>query len=99
MESKNKFIAIASLVALAAVVAGVLIFAPQAVRAGQLKYENFKLIVVCTVVGLAFAAGFVLMAVWAIRAGQFKDVEGVKYRMLEDFNPRAVKKDADGFKN
>lgn len=59
----------------------------------------WTLIIVFTGVGLAFATGFVLMAVWAIRAGQFKDVEGVKYRMLEDFNPRAVKKDADGFRS
>ncbi len=61
--------------------------------------EHLTLIIVFTAVGVAFAIGFVLMAVWAIRAGQFKDVEGVKYRMLEDFNPRAVKKDADGFQS
>ena len=60
--------------------------------------EHLTLIIVFTAVGVAFAIGFVLMAVWAIRAGQFKDVEGVKYRMLEDFNPRSVKKDADGFR-
>lgn len=45
-----------------------------------------------TVVGVAFAAGFVLIAVWAIRDGQFKDVEGVKYRMMKDFN---AKKDGE----
>ena len=49
---------------------------------------NWLLIIVFTVVGVAFAAGFVLFALWAIRDGQFKDVEGVKYRMLEDFNPK-----------
>ena len=49
---------------------------------------HWVLIIVFTVVGLAFAAGFVLFALWAIRDGQFKDVEGVKYRMLEDFNPK-----------
>ncbi|MDE3246569.1 MAG: cbb3-type cytochrome oxidase assembly protein [Acidobacteriota bacterium] len=49
--------------------------------------------------GLAFAAGFVMFALWAIRAGQFKDVEGVKYRMLDDFNPKDTKKEArDEFK-
>jgi len=50
--------------------------------------SHWVLIIVFTVVGLAFAAGFVLFALWAIRDGQFKDVEGVKYRMLEDFNPK-----------
>jgi len=49
---------------------------------------HWVLIIVFTVVGLAFAAGFVLFALWAIRDGQFKDVEGVKYRMLDDFNPK-----------
>ena len=49
---------------------------------------HWVLIIVFTVVGLAFAAGFVLFALWAIRDGQFKDVEGVKYRMLVDFNPK-----------
>ena len=49
---------------------------------------NWLLIIVFTVVGVAFAAGFVLFALWAIRDGQFKDVEGVKYRMLDDFNPK-----------
>ena len=40
-----------------------------------------------------------MFALWAIRAGQFKDVEGVKYRMLEDFNPKDVKKEGkDEFK-
>lgn len=53
---------------------------------------------VFTVVGLAFAAGFVLIAVWAIRDGQFKDVEGVKYRMLKDFNAKGDAKDGDEFK-
>ncbi|HJU83595.1 MAG TPA: cbb3-type cytochrome oxidase assembly protein [Holophagaceae bacterium] len=64
-----------------------------------MEHVNWTLVIVFTAVGLAFAVGFVLMAVWAIRAGQFKDVEGVKYRMLEDFNPRSVKKDADGFRS
>jgi nitrogen fixation-related uncharacterized protein len=27
-----------------------------------------------------------LIAVWAIRNDQFKDVEGVKYRMMDDFH-------------
>jgi cbb3-type cytochrome oxidase maturation protein len=54
--------------------------------------------IVFTVVGLAFAAGFVLIAVWAIRDGQFKDVEGVKYRMLKDFNAKGDTKDGDEFK-
>ena len=45
-------------------------------------YSNWELIVVFSVVGGAFALGFVLIAVWAIRNDQFKDVEGVKYRML-----------------
>ncbi len=53
-----------------------------------MDHPNWTLIIVFTAVGLAFAAGFVLFALWAIRDGQFKDVEGVKYRMLEDFNPR-----------
>ena len=56
------------------------------------------MVVTFTVVGLAFAAGFVMVAVWAIRAGQFKDVEGVKYRMLEDFNAKGGKKDGEEFK-
>lgn len=60
---------------------------------------HWALIIAFTTVGLAFAAGFVLIAVWAIRAGQFKDVEGVKYRMLEDFDPKAVEKGADGYRN
>jgi cbb3-type cytochrome oxidase maturation protein len=61
-------------------------------------HTNWTLIIVFTTVGVAFAAGFVLLAVWAIRNGQFKDVEGVKYRMLEDFNPKNVKKDGEEFK-
>lgn len=56
------------------------------------------MVLVFTVVGLAFAAGFVLIAVWAIRNGQFKDVEGVKYRMLKDFNAKGDTKDGDEFK-
>ncbi len=60
---------------------------------------HWVLIIAFTAVGLAFAAGFVLIAVWAIRAGQFKDVEGVKYRMLEDFDPKGVKKGADGYRS
>ncbi|HLO69135.1 MAG TPA: cbb3-type cytochrome oxidase assembly protein [Holophaga sp.] len=53
-----------------------------------METPNWTLIIVFTAVGLAFAAGFVLFALWAIRDGQFKDVEGVKFRMLEDFNPK-----------
>ena len=56
------------------------------------------MVVTFTVVGLAFAAGFVMVAVWAIRAGQFKDVEGVKYRMLNDFNAKGGQKDGEEFK-
>lgn len=47
-------------------------------------YPNLILIIVFTFVGLAFALGFVMIAVWAVRNGQFKDIEGVKYRMMED---------------
>ena len=53
-----------------------------------METPNWTLIIVFTAVGVAFAAGFVLFALWAIRDGQFKDVEGVKFRMLEDFNPK-----------
>ncbi|MBI3130056.1 MAG: cbb3-type cytochrome oxidase assembly protein [Acidobacteria bacterium] len=56
------------------------------------------MVITFTVVGLAFAAGFVMVAVWAIRAGQFKDVEGVKYRMLKDFNAKGEQKDGEEFK-
>ncbi len=56
------------------------------------------MVITFTVVGLAFAAGFVMVAVWAIRAGQFKDVEGVKYRMLNDFNAKGSTKDGEEFK-
>ena len=56
-----------------------------------MEHPNWTLIIVFTAVGLAFAAGFVLFALWAIRDGQFKDVEGVKFRMLEDFNPKKGK--------
>ncbi|HJW33798.1 MAG TPA: cbb3-type cytochrome oxidase assembly protein [Holophagaceae bacterium] len=56
------------------------------------------MVITFTVVGLAFAAGFVMVAVWAIRAGQFKDVEGVKYRMLNDFNAKGGQKDGEEFK-
>ena len=56
-----------------------------------MEHANWTLIIVFTAVGLAFAAGFVLFALWAIRDGQFKDVEGVKFRMLEDFNPKKAK--------
>ena len=55
------------------------------------------LIILFTGIGLAFAAGFVLFAIWAIRSGQFKDVEGVKYRMLEDHKAEDVKQ-GDEFK-
>jgi cbb3-type cytochrome oxidase maturation protein len=53
------------------------------------------LIIVFTTVGLAFATGFVMFALWAIRSGQFKDVEGVKYRMLEDRTPGEPKQGAE----
>ena len=53
-----------------------------------MDHANWTLIIVFTAVGLAFATGFILFALWAIRDGQFKDVEGVKFRMLEDFNPK-----------
>jgi cbb3-type cytochrome oxidase maturation protein len=56
-----------------------------------MEHANWTLIIVFTAVGLAFAAGFVLFALWAIRDGQFKDVEGVKFRMMEDFNPKKRK--------
>ena len=56
-----------------------------------MEHANWTLIIVFTAVGIAFAAGFVLFALWAIRDGQFKDVEGVKFRMLEDFNPKKRK--------
>jgi cbb3-type cytochrome oxidase maturation protein len=56
-----------------------------------MEHANWTLIIVFTAVGLAFAAGFVLFALWAIRDGQFKDVEGVKFRMMEDFNPKKGK--------
>ena len=56
-----------------------------------MEHPNWTLIIVFTAVGLAFAAGFVLFALWAIRDGQFKDVEGVKFRMMEDFNPKKGK--------
>ncbi len=56
-----------------------------------METANWTLIIVFTAVGIAFAAGFVLFALWAIRDGQFKDVEGVKFRMLEDFNPKKGK--------
>jgi cbb3-type cytochrome oxidase maturation protein len=56
-----------------------------------MEHANWTLIIVFSAVGLAFAAGFVLFALWAIRDGQFKDVEGVKFRMLEDFNPKKGK--------
>ena len=56
-----------------------------------MDHANWTLIIVFTAVGLAFATGFILFALWAIRDGQFKDVEGVKYRMLEDFNPKEGK--------
>ncbi|NTV75053.1 MAG: cbb3-type cytochrome oxidase assembly protein [Holophaga sp.] len=59
-----------------------------------MEHPNWTLIIVFTAVGLAFAAGFVLFALWAIRDGQFKDVEGVKFRMLEDFNPKKGKREA-----
>jgi cbb3-type cytochrome oxidase maturation protein len=63
---------------------------------------HWALIISFTAVGLAFAAGFVLLAVWAIRNGQFKDVEGVKYRMLQDFDPKAMEhgdKGPDGYRS
>ena len=63
-----------------------------------MEHTPWALIIVFTTVGVAFAVGFILIAVWAIRNGQFKDVEGVKYRMLEDFNPRSVKKGPDSFR-
>jgi cbb3-type cytochrome oxidase maturation protein len=53
---------------------------------------QWTLIIVFTAVGLAFAGGFVMFALWAIRDGQFKDVEGVKFRMLDDFRPRERRK-------
>jgi len=48
---------------------------------------QWTLIIVFTAIGLAFAGGFVMFALWAIRDGQFKDVEGIKFRMLDDFRP------------
>jgi cbb3-type cytochrome oxidase maturation protein len=53
---------------------------------------QWTLIIAFTTIGLAFAGGFVLFALWAIRDGQFKDVEGVKFRMLEDFRPGASRR-------
>lgn len=64
-----------------------------------METTHWALIIVFTTVGLAFAAGFVMFALWAIRAGQFKDVEGVKFRMLDDFNHKDTKKETkDEFK-
>lgn len=64
-----------------------------------METTHWALIIVFTTVGVAFAAGFVMFAFWAIRSGQFKDVEGVKYRMLEDFNPKDSKQEGkDEFK-
>ena len=55
------------------------------------------LVIVFTTVGVAFAAGFVLIAYWAVRNGQFKDVEGVKYRMMDDFNSKRSDPRGDEF--
>jgi cbb3-type cytochrome oxidase maturation protein len=60
--------------------------------------QHWTLVIVFTTVGIAFAAGFVMFALWAIRAGQFKDVEGVKYRMLEDWNAKGERKEGEEFK-
>ena len=37
---------------------------------------------------IALAVVFILIFVWAVKSGQFHDVEGVKFRMLEDDDPR-----------
>ncbi len=55
----------------------------------------WAMIILFTTIGLAFATGFVMFAIWAIRSGQFKDVEGVKYRMLEDHKPGETKQGAE----
>ncbi|TDB36821.1 MAG: cbb3-type cytochrome oxidase assembly protein CcoS [Actinobacteria bacterium] len=39
---------------------------------------------------MAFVAlSAVAMIVWGFRSGQFKDIEGPKYRMLEDREPQS----------
>ena len=35
---------------------------------------------------LFMALGFLLIFVWAVRDGRFRDIEGIKYRMLAEDN-------------
>jgi len=46
---------------------------------------------------LTLAAGFAgwLLFLWAVKSGQYDDIEGPKYRMLDDDEDEGVKKKAD----
>ena len=46
------------------------------------------------VFGVCFVLAFIFIAifVWAVKSGQFHDVEGVKYRMLENDDPKKPSK-------
>jgi cbb3-type cytochrome oxidase maturation protein len=44
------------------------------------------------------AAGFAgwMLFLWAVKSGQYDDIEGPKYRMLEDDDEKVMKKSGQG---
>jgi cbb3-type cytochrome oxidase maturation protein len=50
----------------------------------------FKSVVILIVLSLCIGAGAWLFFIWAVKRGDFDDVEGPKYRMLDDDEPPAV---------
>lgn len=52
-------------------------------------------------IGITLATGVAawLFFLWAVRSGQYDDVEGPKYRMLDEEDREEPHKDADSGKN
>jgi cbb3-type cytochrome oxidase maturation protein len=52
----------------------------------------YKSIVILIILSLCVGLGVWLVFVWAVRRGEFDDVEGPKYRMLDDDDAAPEKK-------
>ena len=48
--------------------------------------------IILIILSLCVGLGVWLVFIWAVRRGEFDDVEGPKYRMLDEEDPPAVRK-------
>ena len=55
-----------------------------------------KSIIILIVLSLCIGTGAWLIFIWTVKRGDFDDVEGPKYRMLDDEEPPATKQSTRG---